>query len=84
MYPYRNANKNLYYSLPSKHNMGHLLPDELPADLLRTPLVWVCCCGAVLLLQQPLCRALTKAMLLHPTKGDSKRDLHQLSKALHG
>jgi hypothetical protein len=27
----------LAFSLPSKHNAGHLLPDKLPADLLHAP-----------------------------------------------
>ena len=39
------------YSLP-RHNIPSQLPDELPADLLRAPLVWVRRRGAVPLLQR--------------------------------
>jgi hypothetical protein len=41
------------FSLPSKRNSGHQLPNELPADLLHAPLVWVRY-GGVPPLQQPL------------------------------
>jgi hypothetical protein len=31
----------LIFSLPSKHNSGCQLPEELPGGLLHTPLIWV-------------------------------------------
>ncbi len=39
--------------LSSKHNAGRQLPEELPNDLLRAPLIWVRCGGVVLPLQWP-------------------------------
>jgi hypothetical protein len=41
------------FSLPSKHNSGRQLSEELPGDLLCTPLIWVHCSGIILPLQWP-------------------------------
>jgi hypothetical protein len=43
----------LFFSLPSKHNSGHQLLEELPGDLLCTPLVWVHRGSVILPLEGP-------------------------------
>jgi hypothetical protein len=42
----------LIFSLPSKHNSGYQLPEELPGDLLHAPLIWVHCGGIIPSLQR--------------------------------
>jgi hypothetical protein len=40
------------FSLPNKHNSGHQLPEELPGDILCTPLVWLLCSSVIPPLQR--------------------------------
>jgi hypothetical protein len=41
------------FPLSSKHNSDRLLPEELPADLLSTPFIWLCRGGIDPPLQRP-------------------------------
>jgi hypothetical protein len=49
------------FSLPSKHNKSC----QLPAELLRTPLVWVCRSGIALLLARPYDGPCSVCSVLH-------------------
>jgi hypothetical protein len=49
------------FSVPSKHNSGQQLQDELPADLMLATLVWVHCGGVI----GPLCGSMQRAAHLH-------------------
>ncbi len=76
------------FPLSSKHNLSHLLPEELPADLLHTPFVWlhrggICPPSPAPLLRPLRCPVPGTPLLHHPSRVEGRGHLCQPPEGLH-